>query len=215
MNIRKIKQLGIITFCTVIFCFHLAHNTQAASLEISKTASAGNLVTYTVSVNSAPNKVLSFGFDLNYDFNVLRYKKHEQGSLVPNGFIFLVNELSQGTVRIGGTAMGNNSNIQQGQSGTLVVLTFEAVANNGNGKITFANIKDDIKEWSAKDSVSLPGDINSDKTSDLSDAILSLKLLSGIVINDIYADADVNYDKKIGIEEAVYILQKISDIRKF
>ncbi|MCP4106292.1 MAG: hypothetical protein GY749_12255 [Desulfobacteraceae bacterium] len=215
MNIRKIKQFGIITFCTVIFCFHMAHNTQAASLEISKTASAGNVVTYTVSVNSAPNKVLSFGFDLNYDSSVLRYKKHEKGSLVPSDFIFLVNEPSQGIVRVGGTSVGKNTNIQQGQSGILVVLTFEAVANNGNGKITFASIKDDIKSWSVKDSVSVPGDINSDKTSDLSDAILSLKLLSGIVINDIYADADVDYDKKIGLEETVYILQKISDIRKF
>ncbi len=215
MYIRKIKQFVIITVCTVIFCFHLAHNTQAASLEISKTASAGTVITYAVSINSAPNEVSSFGFDLDYDFNVLHYEQYERGSLVPDGFtFFLVNEPSQGTVRVGGIDTGNN-NIQQGQSGTLVVLTFEIVANDGNCEITFANLKDDIKGWTTKSGDSLPGDINGDKASDLSDAILSLKILSGIVIDDIYPDADVNYDKKIGIEETVYILQKISDIRKF
>ncbi len=58
------------------------------------------------------------------------------------------------------------------------------------------------------------GDIDGNDVVDLADAILALKILCGIDIGDqkIFIDADVNGDGKIGIEEVVYILQKIAEL---
>jgi len=48
---------------------------------------------------------------------------------------------------------------------------------------------------------------------DLSDVILVLKVIAGMNPSSDYADADINGDGKIGLEEAVYILQYLSEIR--
>ena len=48
----------------------------------------------------------------------------------------------------------------------------------------------------------------------LADAIISLQVLANIVpASAVYREADVNGDRRIGIEEVVYVLQKISGIR--
>lgn len=53
---------------------------------------------------------------------------------------------------------------------------------------------------------------------DLSDALFILKLLAGtdvgLVQNQIASDTDVNKDNRIGLEEAVYILQHVAGLRK-
>jgi len=61
----------------------------------------------------------------------------------------------------------------------------------------------------------VPGDINGDAAVDLSDAILALRILSGIDTGDtkIFSGADISGDGRIGIEELVYILQKVSELR--
>ncbi|GBC59491.1 hypothetical protein DENIS_0430 [Desulfonema ishimotonii] len=58
------------------------------------------------------------------------------------------------------------------------------------------------------------GDIDGSGGIDLSDAILVLRLMADIPVNaDINTGADVNADHKIGMEEAVYILQEIAGLR--
>ncbi len=60
------------------------------------------------------------------------------------------------------------------------------------------------------------GDIDNSGTADLQDCILALKVLTGIIADDtgpVYQEADANNDKKIGMAEAVYILQNISGLR--
>lgn len=57
------------------------------------------------------------------------------------------------------------------------------------------------------------GDINRDRTVDLRDAILSLQIVAGLSPEGIHLSADVNGDGKIGLEEVIYILQKVSKIR--
>ena len=55
------------------------------------------------------------------------------------------------------------------------------------------------------------GDINQDGNTNLYDVILCLQILSGISpAVPVYTDADINNDNKLGIEEAIYLLQKIS-----
>ena len=59
------------------------------------------------------------------------------------------------------------------------------------------------------------GDINGDGTLDLTDAILALQIVAGITPNqNIYKAADINSDEKIGMEEAVYIIEKIVGVRE-
>ncbi|GBC61093.1 hypothetical protein DENIS_2053 [Desulfonema ishimotonii] len=61
----------------------------------------------------------------------------------------------------------------------------------------------------------LPGDVNGDEEVDLDDAIIVLKLLSGVDTGgtEINPDADVNGDGQIGIPEVIYILQVVSQQR--
>ncbi len=59
------------------------------------------------------------------------------------------------------------------------------------------------------------GDLNTDGNVDLADAILSLKIAVGIDPGQpICVLADVNNDDKIGIEEAIYIIEKVAGMRK-
>ena len=47
----------------------------------------------------------------------------------------------------------------------------------------------------------------------LADAILALKVLAGIAPYHSIEITDVNNDDKIGLEEVIYILQKVSGLR--
>ncbi len=58
--------------------------------------------------------------------------------------------------------------------------------------------------------VIIPGDTDGSGTIDLSDAILTLKVLTGMTQEGVRYEADVNGDDKIGIAEAVFILRKLS-----
>ena len=68
-------------------------------------------------------------------------------------------------------------------------------------------------------SLSKKCDINKDNNVDLTDLIIVLRALTGQetmgLIGDGYASsgADVNGDNKAGMEEAIYILQKLSELR--
>jgi hypothetical protein len=57
------------------------------------------------------------------------------------------------------------------------------------------------------------GDVNRLEGIDLQDAILALQTVAGISPGDVFADADVNGDTRIGIIDAVYILQKTASLR--
>ncbi|MCP4344865.1 MAG: hypothetical protein GY795_04985, partial [Desulfobacterales bacterium] len=56
----------------------------------------------------------------------------------------------------------------------------------------------------------MPGDVNGDNTVDLTDAVLGLKVLAGADTDDaeIHAEADVDGDGKIGMDDILYILRK-------
>jgi hypothetical protein len=59
----------------------------------------------------------------------------------------------------------------------------------------------------------VPGNIDGKDAVDLKDAILTLKITAGIESDDICLDADVNDDHRIGMEEAMFILQTVSGFR--
>ncbi len=64
------------------------------------------------------------------------------------------------------------------------------------------------------DEICLPGDIDDSGDLDLTDAILALKVLAGIVpASEVYKETDVNNDGKIGLEEVIFILQDAAGLR--
>ncbi|MEZ4528550.1 MAG: Ig-like domain-containing protein [Desulfobacterales bacterium] len=142
---RKTLFVGLLSLCIL---FGTA--AYGANLEMdTHTASQGDTVIFTVSVNNAPNQVAAFGFDINFDSTVLEYKSHEKGALVQSGFsLFDANEISAGQLRIGGVDFGA-SPIQQGGTGILVRLTF-LVLQNKSCEVQLLDLKDDFKTWSTK-----------------------------------------------------------------
>ncbi len=71
-----------------------------------------------------------------------------------------------------------------------------------------------VNAQAALSSVYIPGDVSGDNKVQLDDAILALKVLAGlrpeICSACISSGVDVNGDSRIGIEEVIYVLQKIA-----
>jgi hypothetical protein len=62
-------------------------------------------------------------------------------------------------------------------------------------------------------STAVPGDVTGDGVANLADAILVLKLVSGVTTQGVSLSGDVNGDGKIGMAEVIYILQHAADMR--
>jgi hypothetical protein len=60
----------------------------------------------------------------------------------------------------------------------------------------------------------IQGDINDYSQIDIADAILALKVVAGLRPVGLNPIVDVGGDRKIGMEEAIYILQKVAGIRQ-
>lgn len=58
------------------------------------------------------------------------------------------------------------------------------------------------------------GDLNNDHNVTIADAIVALKIVCGVNPGPFSLGADINGDGKIGLEEVVFIIQKVSDLRK-
>lgn len=68
--------------------------------------------------------------------------------------------------------------------------------------------------FSAFGTLPLKGDVNNNGSITLQDAIMALQIASSTNAGDqVFSAADVNGDNKIGIAEAIYILQCISELR--
>lgn len=66
-----------------------------------------------------------------------------------------------------------------------------------------------------QDGVSIKGDVNKHNGVELSDALIALQIAAGINPGiTLNPDSDVNSDRRIGIEEAVYVLKVVSGISR-
>ncbi|MDM8540537.1 cohesin domain-containing protein [Desulfococcaceae bacterium HSG9] len=152
MILNKLKAGALFILLTVV----IAMPSQAADKAVltfdNLTAKAGEKVTFTLTVNKAPNAVKTFGLEVLYDTDLLKYQSYKRGLLVKKGFSFFgVNESSPGTLKIGGVEPKKNE-IKKGAAGSLVLLTFE-VLKAGKGEIKPANLKDNIKKWPVQNGV--------------------------------------------------------------
>ena len=63
----------------------------------------------------------------------------------------------------------------------------------------------------ADNNETIPGDLNSDGTVTLMDAMLSLQVSSGIAPEDITPRGDIGSNGQIGVEETIYILRTVAE----
>jgi len=59
----------------------------------------------------------------------------------------------------------------------------------------------------------LIGDLDLNGIVELRDALIALQVYTGSTVLTIHKESDVNSDGKIGLQEVIYILQKVSGLR--
>jgi len=157
----------------------------AENLELNdiQNAREGSIVKYTLTFNSAPNRVGAFGFEIAYNPNMLSYQSYELAEGFQDRFDFFQgNKKENGLLVFGGYS--TSQKIESGESGALLIITF-TVVNTSHDTITLQNLKDDFKNWSVKN-----GHFNPQS------AILE----------------DIDNDGKLGLAEVIYLLQKMTGI---
>jgi hypothetical protein len=150
MSTRKRYSNALLGMGMVVFFIMMTGTSGANTLKLGTLkGKKGETVTYTLSVDSAPNEVNALGFEVQYDATVLRYKGFKPGSLTQKYTQFGANNTDFGTVRIGGFEVGDNK-IPKGASGDLVQLEFEVIEEKGS-QLKVVNTLDDIKTWSSEE----------------------------------------------------------------
>lgn len=142
--------IPIITVLTVLFVstFSSLGFAAGSSLVINDQIcpGVGGEVTFTISVNNAPNQMSSAGFKISYDESVLAYKQYRKGNLTDGFTMFDVSEHQGGILRVGGLDAG--AGIVKGASGTMLELTF-TVQKCETSTLQLVDLVDGVANWSA------------------------------------------------------------------
>ena len=105
-------------------------------------------VTIPVRIQSAPNEISTFGFEVTYEPDVLEYSSFEPGDLVSFFEMFNVNSIDSDRIRVGGAS---TEAIPQGLSGNVVLLKFKVKEGATQGScylLKLENLADDIAQFS-------------------------------------------------------------------
>ncbi|MEW6381679.1 MAG: C25 family cysteine peptidase [bacterium] len=179
---------------------------------------AGSQVTIPVRIQSAPNAVESFGFDVVYDTDSLVYiddgrLDDEKGPLSRSLDFFSVSDLG-GRIHIGGfdSSLDNNS-IVRGSTGVVVNLKFEIISEREDctSPLRVEALVDMIRTWSASGGCvrTLPhcdGDLNGDGRITPGDALIAFTCSMGS--GPCPACCDVNADGEVTVRDAECIFHK-------
>ncbi len=181
-----------------------------------------NLDTYQVEVSFDPDRI-SFleGYEDNTFAGIRNLLKTNGGTTV--GFQAVEN--TPGNVNIANSLTGSDEDQAPEGSGIIALLKFKVLAFGSDIQLTLSNVKYMDSEGSNEPlvideitnlddaAIDVPekGDVNGSLKADLADAVLALQVVAGMNPDDVYAEADVNGDQKIGLEEVVYILKALSD----
>ncbi|MEW6382096.1 MAG: PQQ-binding-like beta-propeller repeat protein [bacterium] len=186
---------------------------ETGQLDIQGTpGKAGQDILIPVRIQSAPNAVHTFGFDVIYNPESLTYTgSFEPGNLAGSFPTFDVKLLCPGRIRISGSSPAGG--VLKGASGYLVRLKFRTAGGQENQGyfLQLENLGDDIGWFSATGGIlSIPpqcnGDIDGDGTVTMKDA--------GIIFNCYLGNgtcpecADVNQDGKVSPEDVSCLTAK-------
>lgn len=142
-KIRKMLAglLGLLT--GLVWLGISAGQVQTLSIE-GQRGEVGQMVSFTVWINQAPNDVGAFSFDVTYDPQVLTYK-NKIGQELLDRFVFDVIG-REDRVQVAGFSAGE---IEAGSSGRLVTLEFE-VKKPDTTTLAIHNLLDQVAGWSVQ-----------------------------------------------------------------
>lgn len=150
---RLVVYLGVFLLGLCGFVGHAYSQSSACALRVGNVAAeTSETVSIPVTIHQAPNAVWALGIDLSFDPQVLQFtESFTRGDLVLDWPFFGVNLLEPGKLRIAGFSVFDS--IPEGQSGTIVVLTFEVVCADCDPGSVFPivphRLTDSIAEWDA------------------------------------------------------------------
>lgn len=124
----------------------LTDNKVGMSLNPSS-ASPGNIVTISIAVRGNTSEIKVFGLELHFDPTMFSYNSTAKGDLTSTWAAVGGNEISSGTIKIGGF-LGSGNPIVIGSSGTIAEIklqvTGDSHSNGTTSQITINSFSDDI-----------------------------------------------------------------------
>jgi hypothetical protein len=120
----------------------------AISLSCSPaSAKTGTIVSFPVKIRGNLTKISVFGLDMTFDSSIFQFHSTVKGSLTGGWAAVDGNEISPGTIKIGGFA-GSASAIPAGSEGTIVIVKLKVISTasaNKQTKVWIQNYIDDIQ----------------------------------------------------------------------
>jgi len=188
----------------------------------------GGSIWIPIEISNAEN-VAGADIVLNYDSAVIT-ATDARSTLMTNNFKVEFNADQNGQIKISLTEKDGKE--LNAESGAMVEIKFAAKSDTPINTVSplilaIAHLNDaysrdfaasalkrDVKTVNGSITADYPlGDVDHSGTVNLYDAVLALKALTGINENGIYTDTEVGNNGKIGLEDVVYILQRIADMR--
>lgn len=135
----------------IFFAISLLFSTSyafSAALELDEqTGSMGEVISFTLSVNAAPNSVFSLGLDIGFDPEILEFRQADAtGGLMEKWAFIDFTSPEPGLLRIGAFDLAG---FPEGTNGLLATLTFLVIGSQ-KSPITITGLVDDVSDWSVK-----------------------------------------------------------------
>jgi hypothetical protein len=141
MSLTKTMLCACSLICVIpILIFHCKETSTAPEVEppaqpsitiVCNPGSGGTdtNITINVSINSAPQEIKVFGLEMSFDDDVFQFRSVEEGDLTESWTAVDGNEISNGTLRVGGF-MGSGNPISQGNTGIIAKVKFKVAGNS-------------------------------------------------------------------------------------
>lgn len=124
------KLYGIGTNMSDVYDDMISNGVDAQTVSVSCDPSSGvtdDVIQVNVSIDGNTEEVSAFGFDFIYDTNVFQYESVSKGTLTAEWFAVDGNEITPGTITVGGFA--GFVSIPPGSSGSLAVINLRVTCN--------------------------------------------------------------------------------------
>ena len=106
-------------------------------------------ITVSISINNADKEIKVFGLEVKFDADKFQFRRIEEGNLTESWAAVDGNEISRGTLRVGGF-MGSGNPIAQGTTGNIAEVKLKVIGSNFNdgqqSQICIENYTDDIAD---------------------------------------------------------------------
>jgi len=206
---------------------------QDGAYENSWPMKAGDVVSVDIYVSNVLEPgLISMGFKLTYDSSKLEVV--EAGTAVDTDnwpAPYLKTDIL-GEIEMAGVRLGEGLTGLAGNGIRLGTVTFRCISEGtsefmlldreGDWFVLFSEdpdnatvLDDDIGAGVLLATIRPPvaGNVNGDASVDLADAILALQFMAKMHQSHVYGNADANGDGVIGMQEVIYILQRVSALR--